>query len=327
MQVSVKAAGRILLTGALAVLAGCGGADKVKVAPTYYRIQDIRHYTYSGSTATQVSLQHFTYKTSNEPDLVLYYKDKGADGVWGTTDDTPGYYVSCAYSGKAAATPLDIESEVSNGLNALYSGFAASMTGISQSDLARSCTINYNGQGALAMKVFNGPGADGKWQTADDSQLLAIDWQQPGTTGDASVTVSAPTVAGYTATTTAHYYRTSSGGAVKDLVRDGYYQEYLFDVQKRPTRISLYAFGGTGSGWSGPLPSDVRREYMTYDYGASDLLKCRYDLAATPVEAVHDLFVNGLLSERRFFDAGIDLTPCTGDDSAIALESFGFEKL
>ncbi|HEX5276526.1 MAG TPA: hypothetical protein VFW42_02535 [Fluviicoccus sp.] len=329
MQGSVKTAGRVLLTGALAALAGCGGGDIPEVESTYVRLQEIRHYSVNTSgVQTQLWRQHFSYLDKSTPDKMVYYNGKGADAAWNTADDSVAYYVACAYSGKAATAPLDLESEIANGLDYVYSNYGADMTGLDRASLARSCAVNYNGQGALVMKVYKDPGADAKWQSADDVQLLGVNWQQPGTAGDSSVAVSAPGIAGSGTATTAHYYYSASGGAVRYLVRQTYYKRYEFDTANRPTRISSYTYIGVPTApWGGTQASHVRQEYTDYEYGPADLVKCRRDLMGNPVEAVRDAFVDGLLNERQYFDAGLDGTPCTGDDAVTAVEKFVFEKI
>ena len=106
MQGSVKTAGRILLTGALAALAGCGGSDVPEVEYTHVRLQEIRHYSVNSSgVQTQLWRQLFSYLDKSTPDKMVYYNGKGADAAWNTADDTTAYYVACAYSGKAATAP------------------------------------------------------------------------------------------------------------------------------------------------------------------------------------------------------------------------------
>jgi hypothetical protein len=332
MQGSVKTAGRVLLTGALAALAGCGGSDIPEVQGTYVRLQEIRHYSVNTSGAqTQLWRQHFSYLDKSTPDKMVYYSGKGADALWNTDDDAVAYYSSCAFTGKVssgAKAAADLDTELVYALTPLFTGFPAAVTGMTREDLARSCAINYNNQSALTMKVFNKPGTDGKWLTADDDELINLDWQFtsgviPGTT----TTVKAPTVAGYTETALPQYYYYSVSGLLSFLVRTGTYQEYAFDTSKRPSRITTWSHVGSAKPFAGPQGSDIRQEYTDYEYGPADLVKCRRDLMGSPVEAVRDAFVDGLLNERQYFDAGLDGTPCTGDDAVIAVEKFVFEKI
>ncbi|WP_130411145.1 hypothetical protein [Fluviicoccus keumensis] len=327
MKYSISVAGRVLLTGVMAVLAGCGGNGKVTVSPTKYRLLEIRGYTYSGTTPTQTSRQSFSYNSGNEPETVIYFKGKGANGAWGDNDDVISYYVSCAYSGKMDVGAYDLESEIYDGLNSLFTGFGVALGGITQEDVSRSCASNYNNQSALTMKLYNGPGADGVWKTADDAVLATINWKMPGTAADSEVTVTAPSVTGYTATTTLHDNYAFSNGAIRDLVRPGYYRHYELNPQNRPTRISMYSYSGPFSAWlSRNAASDLRLEHTDFSYGTNDVVKCHYDLMGMPTDASRDVIVNGLLSERQRFDAGLDLTPCTGDDAVTYLEGFTFEK-
>ena len=144
MQGSVKMAGRILLTGALAALAGCGG-DIATVESTKYRIKEIRHYLVSPSgVQTQDSRQLFTYLDKVTPDKWVFFNSSGTDASWNTDDDGVAYYSSCVFTGSVKKGAYDLDTELVYALQPLFAGFPAAVSGLSRDDLARSCSFNYN---------------------------------------------------------------------------------------------------------------------------------------------------------------------------------------
>ena len=323
-----RATGWALAVALAAGLAGCG--DSGQSAKTeFYRLKEINRFAPKAGSADlqKISRQAFLYQASSNPDRTILYSGSGADTLWGTADDVIAYYVTCAYSGKAATQPLDLETEIRDGLAGLYSSHTAAMTGIGLDELARSCAINYNKQGALAMKVYSAAGADAVWQNADDTLLLSVDWKQPGTSGDASVAVTAPGIPAYAGATLAHYYYGSLSGAERDLVRTGSYYAFTLDGSGRLTRRSRYNFAGNPGAWPGPQAGDVRLDYTQFQYSTDELLKCTRNDAETALSLVRDAYQNNFLNLRQTFSAGVDGVSCTNDDVLTLTDGFVFEKI
>jgi len=315
---------------AMTWLAGCGG-DSETSEQKYYRLKEINRFVIDAVTdkPTQTARQAFTYTGTATPDQVLYYGGPGVNALWGDADDVLAYYTACAFSGKAetANSVLDLETELQLGLSDLYAARPEVAATVARDDAAAACAANYNGQGKLVMKVFNGPGANGIWRDADDAVLYTVTWKQPVSVADASVQVEAPGLAGYPGSTLVNYYYSAGGGAERDLVRAGAYIQYSFDTAGRLSRLSRLLHGSSPQSWPGPRADDVRQSYTNYTYQAGLLLKCTRNDAGQAQSAENNAYADNFLSQRQYLTAGVDGQFCTTDDRIGKLDAFSFESL
>lgn len=299
-----------------ALLAGCGG-DSSEVKTTYYRFKAIDYLEPAGDSFTQKGRWGFGYGAGGKLERLTHYHQAGTDGKWGTDDDQSDYFVSCDFvSDRGPGKSIDIGGELSEGLRALYLTAPAALASLPLQDVAGACESGYSGQSGLTQKVF-ASGADGKPATADDTQLIRLDWSSI-TANQSRLNVAAP---GFAGESRDFYYRKSLDGLYLYVVTDGMYRRYAFKADYAGlTAIDRKSTVVAPAAWVMELDSDTRLDSVVYTaVSATSSYRCSRNAADQPVKKVL-VIINGNLPSAQFhLGAGTDGIACTPDDDGVIL--------
>jgi len=330
----------VLMIGA-GLLVGCGSEEGSQEAAI--RLASVLVETIPAGSDQLVTTEYRRYAHLSGVDgaSMISYHAPGADLLWGTADDTPGFHVECEYGAQTGEKPLDLEVEMA--LPMLFQAMDSSTTGsILLSILGgmptptlhgeRYCVPGYKGQSSMDEKVY-ATGVDGRPSTGDDVLQVWLRWSRNDADGQKStlnwlgLPASNPAATG-PSPQTRFYYPATASGVFRYLISTdtNTYYKYEYDAEGRIKSRQALTYQGEAKNWPGEQGSDVPGNRLVFGYAGDDVNVCAESPSGVALSHRAMTLSGGLLQQRREYAKGPDDLMCTADDVIIRRENYHWRQ-